>query len=108
MTFRTYLLDRAAQNQTHRQSRRDCVDDICTEFAQDCAENPERVPTEDAEVYEYLDRWVGDVDLPEQVTGRTTVEWEKLDSGEWMRMEHTVFAGSALDWLWRRYLRVRP
>jgi hypothetical protein len=106
-SFRDYLLARAAAIRTRRWIRRDVVDDVLADFAQDCAENPDRVPADDAELYSYLHRRVGHLDLPQQVTGRVTVEWEKLDSGEWMRMEHTVFAGSALDWLWHQYLRVR-
>jgi hypothetical protein len=94
-----YLLRRAEQARTRRYLRRSSTDDLVLDFAQDCQENPERVPFGDTELYDYLHRRAGHFELHQQITGRVIIE-----SGT----QHSVFAGSVLDWLWHRYLRVRP
>jgi hypothetical protein len=132
MNFHVFLLARWEKSKNIPWVKRSCVDDICMDFAADVAANPATVPTEDGKLFDYLQRRVGWVDLPNQITGRFYVEWEKLrdewetvydDKGKevlpngWKRLpdgtllaleQHTVFTGSALDWLWQQYLRVRP
>ncbi len=80
MTFRDYLLKRAEVARTRRYLRRSCADDLALDFAQDCAENPDRVPADDVDLYNYLDHRTHDI---------------KLDSGD-----------PVLEWLWHRWLRV--
>lgn len=107
-TFRAYLLDRAEKGKTRRWLRRSPADDVCMDFAEDCAQHPEHVPDGDADLYAYLERRIGDLELDNQITGRETVSWVRLDSGGWMYVKNAVFTGSVLEFLWSQYLKARP
>jgi hypothetical protein len=93
-TFRAFLLRRWERKRTTRWIKRSAADDVAREFAQDCQEYPNRVPHGDAELYEYLKRQVGHIELKNQITGR-------------VRMNCVELAGSVLDYLWSQYLRTK-
>jgi len=94
VSFRAYLLERAARTRTRRWLRRSPIDDLVTDFASDCELFPERVPHRDADLFAYLQKRAGWVELN---TRPPTMD----------RWGAALPEPTAVEYLWERYLRAR-